>query len=43
MTYKASLLAFALIAAAPASARVIGKNTPALPVTAARIATLPPR
>ncbi|RZM10078.1 MAG: pectate lyase [Sphingomonas sp.] len=43
MTYKAFLLAFALIAAAPASARVIGKNTPAQPVTAARIATLPPQ
>jgi len=39
MTHKALFLA--LLLASPASARVIGKNTPAEPVTAARIAQLP--
>jgi PelA/Pel-15E family pectate lyase len=41
MTYTPFLIALALVAAPPAGARVIGKNTPAERVTAARIATLP--
>ncbi|WP_380787737.1 pectate lyase [Sphingomonas sp. R86521] len=39
MTHKALFLT--LLLASPASARVIGKNTPAEPVTAGRIAQLP--
>lgn len=35
------LIPLALVAASPATARVIGRNTPAAPMTATRIATLP--